>query len=67
MGVAEAFFGVGTMFGPSLGGFLYDAGGFSLPFWVSGVWYSVAFIEIHQRILRNFYENDITKESKSPC
>ena len=34
--LAEACFGVGTMFGPSLGGFLYEAGGFSLPFWVSG-------------------------------
>ena len=33
---AEALFGVGTMFGPSLGGALYDLGGFPLPFWVSG-------------------------------
>ena len=33
---AEACFGVGTMFGPSLGGALYDAGGFPLPFWISG-------------------------------
>ena len=36
MSVAEACFGVGTMFGPSVGGFLYEVGGFSLPFWVSG-------------------------------
>jgi len=33
---AEAFFGMGTMFGPSLGGALYEYGGFSLPFWISG-------------------------------
>lgn len=33
---AEAFFGMGTMFGPSLGGALYQYGGFSLPFWISG-------------------------------
>ena len=32
---AEACFGVGTMFGPSLGGALYDFGGFPMPFWVS--------------------------------
>jgi len=36
LSVAEACFGVGTMFGPSVGGFLYEVGGFSLPFWVSG-------------------------------
>jgi MFS family permease len=34
---AEAFFGMGTMFGPSLGGALYEYGGFSLPFWISGI------------------------------
>ena len=33
---AEACFGVGTMFGPSIGGALYDLGGFPFPFWVSG-------------------------------
>ena len=33
---AEACFGIGTMVGPTLGGCLYDMGGFSLPFWVSG-------------------------------
>jgi len=36
LSLAEACFGVGTMFGPSLGGFLYEFGGFSLPFWVAG-------------------------------
>ena len=37
IGIVEASFGVGTMFGPSMGGFLYDSGGFSLPFgcWVA--------------------------------
>ncbi|XP_023343269.1 MFS-type transporter SLC18B1 isoform X2 [Eurytemora carolleeae] len=34
--LAEACFGVGTMFGPSIGGFLYQIGGFSLPFWIAG-------------------------------
>ena len=32
----EACFGLGTIFGPSIGGLLYDAGGFSLPFWAHG-------------------------------
>ena len=34
--MTEACFGVGTMFGPTLGGTLYDLGGFPLPFWVAG-------------------------------
>ena len=34
--MAEACFGIGTMVGPTVGGGLYDMGGFSLPFWVSG-------------------------------
>ena len=34
--VAEACFGAGSMLGPSLGGFLFDVGGFPLPFWVAG-------------------------------
>ena len=34
--IAEACFGIGTMVGPTVGGGLYDIGGFSLPFWVSG-------------------------------
>ena len=37
LAAVEACFGVGTMFGPTVGGCLYDLGGFSLPFWVSGV------------------------------
>ena len=36
MAAAEFCFGVGTMFGPSLGGFLYQVGGFSAPFFVAG-------------------------------
>ena len=32
----EAFFGIGTMFGPSIGGILYDQGGFKLPFFFLG-------------------------------
>ena len=34
--LAESCFGIGTMFGPTIGGFLFDLGGFPLPFWVSG-------------------------------
>lgn len=34
--IAEAAFGVGTMFGPSIGGLFYELGGFSIPFWVTG-------------------------------
>ena len=34
---AEASFAVGTMFGPTIGGCLYDLGGFSLPFFVTGI------------------------------
>ena len=42
---AEAGFGVGTMFGPTFGGYLYDLGGFSLPFYVSGIMMmSVSFV-----------------------
>ena len=35
--VVETFFGVGTMLGPTVGGVLYDMGGFFLPFAVTGV------------------------------
>ena len=35
--VAETSFGVGTMFGPTVGGVLYDYGGFLLPFVVTGL------------------------------
>jgi len=36
MSFAESFCGVGTMFGPTIGGYLYDIGGFPLPFWIFG-------------------------------
>ena len=32
----EAFFGLGLIFGPSIGGILYQAGGYTLPFVVLG-------------------------------
>jgi len=35
--LAESFFGAGTIFGPSLGGFLYEMGGFQTPFLVAGL------------------------------
>jgi len=34
--IAEACFGIGTMFGPSVGGILYQLGGFPLPFILCG-------------------------------
>ena len=34
--LAESCFGIGTMFGPTIGGFLFDVGGFPFPFWISG-------------------------------
>lgn len=34
--MAESFNGVGSLFGPTIGGFLYDLGGFALPFGASG-------------------------------
>ena len=34
--MAESFNGVGSLFGPTIGGLLYDLGGFALPFGVSG-------------------------------
>ena len=34
--LAESFNGIGSMFGPTIGGFLFDIGGFALPFWSSG-------------------------------
>ncbi|XP_078683074.1 MFS-type transporter SLC18B1-like [Branchiostoma floridae x Branchiostoma belcheri] len=36
MGTLEIFTGLGLMAGPPIGGFLYDAGGFKLPFLVVG-------------------------------
>jgi len=36
LSVLETSFGVGMMTGPSFGGFLYDLGGFNLPFFVVG-------------------------------
>ena len=34
--LAESFNGVGSLFGPTIGGLLYDLGGFALPFGASG-------------------------------
>jgi len=31
--VVESFFGIGTVFGPALGGWLFNVGGFRFPFW----------------------------------
>ena len=36
MGATELFYGAGYMLGPAFGGFLYDTGGFSLPFLAAG-------------------------------
>jgi len=36
LSVIETSFGVGMMIGPSVGGVLYDVGGFNLPFYITG-------------------------------
>merc|ERR1712110_760651 len=36
LSVIETAFGVGMMIGPSVGGVLYDVGGFNLPFYITG-------------------------------
>jgi len=36
LSVIETSYGVGMMIGPSFGGFLYDVGGFTLPFMITG-------------------------------
>ena len=36
MGFYEISTGLGMIIGPLLGGWLYDVGGFGLPFWVVG-------------------------------
>ncbi|RUS91629.1 hypothetical protein EGW08_000602, partial [Elysia chlorotica] len=33
----ETFIGMGLLVGPTIGGSLYELGGFGLPFWVTGV------------------------------
>ena len=35
--MAETSFGVGTMFGPTVGGILFDYGGFQLPLLATGL------------------------------
>ncbi|KAK3752933.1 hypothetical protein RRG08_066630 [Elysia crispata] len=35
--VLETFIGIGLLVGPTIGGSLYELGGFGLPFWVTGV------------------------------
>jgi MFS family permease len=38
IGLTQTFTGLGMLAGPVMGGFLYELGGFSLPFYVTGVW-----------------------------
>ena len=42
MAWTEMSFGVGSCFGPSLGAFLYEIGGFCFPFWTVG---TLAFVQ----------------------
>ena len=39
--VLESCYGLGLMFGPPLGGILYSLAGFYLPFWFSGVSFTI--------------------------
>ena len=40
--VQETFLGIGMMVGPTIGGALFEVGGFGLPFWVIGVFIMVS-------------------------
>ena len=57
----EAFFGIGSMFGPSVGGLLYDLGGFKLPFFFLG---GFSLLVSAASILM-FYEDDIIENENS--
>jgi len=54
--IVESCFGIGTVFGPVLGGFLYDLGGFGFPFWLSG------FIAIFTCLFTSCFLKDKPKE-----
>ena len=46
-GLIEAFFGIGSLFGPSIGGIFYDLGGFKLPFFfLGGISLILAFLSV---------------------
>ena len=61
--LAESCFGIGTMFGPTIGGFLFDVGGFPLPFWISGG-FSLVLSIICFVFLKDVQEISIEEESE---
>ena len=63
-GIVEAFFGAGTMFGPSIGGILYDAGGFKLPFFFLGG-FSLLFAAASTLMFKDFAEEKVVDDSAS--
>ena len=67
-GIVEAFFGAGTMFGPSIGGILYDAGGFKFPFFFLGgfsLLFAAASILMFKDFAKEKGENDIDAEEEN--
>jgi len=62
--IVEAFFGAGTMFGPSIGGILYDAGGFKLPFFFLGG-FSLLFAAASTLMFKDFAEEKVVDDSAS--
>ena len=63
--LAESCFGIGTMFGPSIGGFLFDIGGFPLPFWLFGgfaVFIAIACLFVLKDVSEAFQEADTERD-----
>ena len=62
MAWTEMSFGIGSCFGPSLGAFLYDIGGFGFPFWTVG---TLAFVQSLLLIIAVPTTEASTKKSSS--
>ncbi len=64
--ILETFFGIGMIFGPTVGGALYELGGFTLPFAVLGSVLVLAAI-FTSVILPNSGQNDGTQVALRTC
>ncbi|CAG0918006.1 unnamed protein product [Notodromas monacha] len=65
MGLSEMSVGIGYLFGPSIGGSLYDIGGYELPFWLLGFTLLVS-IPLIMYLLRNIDNNGDKRVSRRP-
>jgi len=63
LGILETFVGLGMSFGPAIGGFLYDWGGYGLPFYSLGVVMLIT-IPINFFLLPNSTLDDAESESR---